>query len=177
MSKQASSALGFVTTLPLSPEQTRVAPRSGVAAGNVDVRPAWVRDSSTNHRLGSPLAAAETWWLSDAGVRYGLVSAADGSSSAPRRWGCRRCRAVAGAGRVGGRTGIVKRDALVAHDTLAEIRPVLTFLRGTDDHTSLDSSPQAGAGTGFTMVETTVPPPSEVPDVVPVEKFQRCCRC
>jgi len=121
--QQASSALGFVTTLPLSPEQTQVwrhdlVSRPGMSMYAPPGSGFFVQTTGSDPR--SP--AAETlWWLSDAGVRYGLVSAADGSSSAPASLGLSSPLPAPWPVLAGLAAGpeLSKRDALVAHDTLA----------------------------------------------------------
>ena len=60
------------------------------------------------------------WWLSDAGVRYGLVSMTDGSSSAPASLGLSSPLPAPWPVLAGLAAGpeLSKRDALIAHDTL-----------------------------------------------------------
>ncbi len=120
--QQASSSLAFVTTLPLTPEQTEVwrhdlVSRPGMSMYAPPGSGFFVQTTGSDPR--SP--AAETlWWLSDAGVRYGLLSPTDGSSSAPGSLGLSSPLPAPWPVLAGLAAGpeLSKRDALVAHDTL-----------------------------------------------------------
>jgi len=120
--QQANSVLGFVTTVPLSPEQTQVwrhdlVSRPGMSMYAPPGSGFFVQTTGSDPR--SP--AAETlWWLSDAGVRYGLVSMTDGSSSAPASLGLSSPLPAPWPVLAGLAAGpqLSKRDALTAHDTL-----------------------------------------------------------
>ncbi len=118
--QQADSALAFLTTLPLTGDQNRVwhhdlVSRPGVAMYAPPGSGWFVQTTGSDPR--SP--AAETqWWLSDAGVRYGLVSSSDSNAAAslgltdplPVPW-----PVLAG---LAAGPQLSKTDALVAHDTL-----------------------------------------------------------
>lgn len=132
--QQASSALAFLTTLPLSDEQTQVWRHDLVSAPGVSMYAPpgsgfFVQTTGSDPR--SP--AAETlWWLSDAGVRYGLVSGTDGSASASSALGLSAPIPAPWpvlAGLVAG-PQLSKRDALIAHDTLPG-NPAAAELGGT----------------------------------------------
>jgi type VII secretion protein EccB len=120
--QQASAAVAFLTTLPLGADQIPVwqhdlVSRPGVSMYAPPGSGWFVQTTGSDPR--SP--AAETqWWLSDAGVRYGLVpgsgtdnpAAALGlSSPLPAPW-----PVLAG---LAPGPQLSKTDALVAHDTLA----------------------------------------------------------
>lgn len=120
--QQASAAVGFMPTLPLSQEQTAVwrhdlVSRPGMTMYAPPGSGFFVQTTGSDPR--SP--AAETlWWLSDAGVRYGLSAAADGGSSAPASLGLSSPLPAPWPVLAGLAAGpeLSKRDALVAHDTL-----------------------------------------------------------
>jgi len=120
--QQASSALAFLTTLPLSEEQTRVWRHNLVSNPRMAMYAApgsgfFVQTTGSAPR--SP-AAGTLFWLSDAGVRYGLVTSPNGGDSAPAALGLSSPLPIPWPVLAGLAPGpqLSKQDALVAHDTL-----------------------------------------------------------
>lgn len=120
--QQAGAVVAFLTTLPLGGDADRVwrhdlVSRPGVAMYAPPGSGFFVQTTGADPR--SP--AAETqWWLSDAGVRYGLVSGG-GDNPAAAALGLSSPLPVPWPVLAGLAAGpqLSKTDALVAHDTLA----------------------------------------------------------
>lgn len=132
--QQSSSALAFMTTLPLSEDQSQVWRHNLVSAPGVAMYAPpgsgfFVQTTGADPR--SP-AAGTLWWLSDAGVRYGLASGGDATSSAPAALGLSAPIPAPWpvlAGLVAG-PQLSKRDALIVHDTVPG-NPAAAELQGT----------------------------------------------
>jgi type VII secretion protein EccB len=121
--QQASTALAFLTTLPLTEDQSRVWRQNLVSKPDVAMYAPpgsgfFVQTTGSDPR--SP-AAGSLFWLSDAGVRYGLVTSPNGRDSAAAALGLSSPLLVPWPVLAGLAPGpqLSKQDALVAHDTLA----------------------------------------------------------
>jgi type VII secretion protein EccB len=121
--QQASAVLGFATTLPLTTEQTRVWRHDLVSRPGMSMYapPGSGFYVQTTGAVDPRSPAAETsFWLSDAGVRYGLV-AGGGTDNPAGALGLTSPLPVPWPVLAGLAVGpqLSKTDALVAHDTLA----------------------------------------------------------